>query len=158
MIRIEKATSADADALADLNRHVQALHVDGAPALFKPPVHEEVAAQFDAWLEEDNAHAFIAYHGETAVGYLLAFIRERPANPITRRWRALLIDQISVEPSWKGQGVGRALVEAALGVAREQDVDEVQATTWAFNEQAQAFFRALGFEVQVLRLARPLAQ
>lgn len=155
-IRIEEATAADADLLADLNRHVQGLHVDGAPALFKRPVHEDVAAQFDEWLRQDNAWAFIAYRGETAVGYVLAFLRERPDNPFTRPWRALLIDQISVEPASKGKGVGRALVEAALDVGREAAVDEVQATSWAFNEQAHAFFRALGFEVHMLRFARRL--
>jgi len=158
MVTIEKATAADADLLADLNRHVQGLHVDGAPRLFKRPVHEEVAAQFDEWLAGENAWAFIAYQGETPAGYVLAFIRERPDNPFTRAWRALVIDQISVDPVWKGQGVGRALVEAALEVAREAAVDEVQATSWAFNEQAHAFFRALGFELQVLRFARRLDQ
>lgn len=156
MIRIEEATTAEAGVLADLNRHVQGLHVDGAPGLFKRPVHEEVVAQFEEWLGEENAWAFIAYEGERPVGYVVAFVRERPENPITRAWRALVIDQISVEPAWKGKGVGRALVEAALEVAREAAVDEVQATTWAFNEQAQAFFRALGFDVHVLRFARPL--
>lgn len=156
MVRIEAATVADADVLADLNRHVQGLHVDGAPHLFKRPVHDEVVAQFKAWLGEENASAFIAYQGKRPVGYVLAFVRERPDNPITRAWRALVIDQISVEPAWKGKGVGRALVEAALEVAREAAVDEVQATTWAFNDQAQAFFRALGFDVHVLRFAQPL--
>ncbi|MDX1688149.1 MAG: GNAT family N-acetyltransferase [Candidatus Promineifilaceae bacterium] len=158
MVRIEAATAADADVLADLNRHVQGLHVDGAPHLFKRHVHDEVAAQFEEWLGEENVWAFIAYQGERPVGYVLALIRERPENPVTRAWRAFLIDQISVEPAWKGKGVGRALVEAALEVAREAAVDEVQATTWAFNEQAQAFFRALGFDVQVLRFGRPLDQ
>lgn len=154
MTRVEEATPADAGILADLNRHVQELHVEGAPDLFKEPVREDVVAQFEEWLGEDNARAFIAYEEETAVGYLLTFIRERPANPITRRWRALLIDQISVEPPWKGKGVGRSLVEAALSVARAEDVDEVQAMTWVFNEEAQAFFRALGFEVQMLRFGQ----
>lgn len=89
-------------------------------------------------------------HLPPAVGYVLAYIRRRPENPITWAWRTLLIDQISAEPAWKGQGVGRALVEAA--------VDEVQAMSWHFNEQAHAFFRALGFQVQVLRFGRPLRQ
>lgn len=156
IIRVEEATAADADLLADLNRHVQELHVDGAPALFKRPVHEEVTAQFDEWLGQDNAWAFIAYQEETAVGYVLAFLRERPDNPFTWPWRVLRIDQISVEPAWKGKGVGRALVEAVLDVGREVAVDVVQATSWAFNEQAHTFFRALGFEVQMLRFARRL--
>ena len=156
VVRIEKATTADVGVLAELNRHVQGIHVDGAPDLFKQPSPEEVAAQFEEWLREDSAWTFIAYRGETAVGYVLAFIRERPDNPFTRAWRALLIDQISVEPEWKGKGVGRALVEAAIDVGREADVDEVQATSWIFNEQAHAFFRALGFELQVLRFSRPL--
>ena len=156
MITIREATAADAGVLAELNRHVQGLHVDAVPSLFKRPKLEEVAAHFGELLEEENVWAFIAYQGETAVGYVLALIRERPENPVTRAWRALLIDQISVEPAWKGQGVGRALVEAVLNVGPEAAVDEVQATSWAFNEQAHAFFRALGFEVQVLRFGRRL--
>ena len=113
MITIRKATAADAAVLAELNRHVQGLHVNAAPDVFKHPVPEDVAAHFVERLREKNVWAFIAYEDETAVGYMLALIRERPENPLVRAWRVLLIDEVSVEPAWKGQGVGRALVEAA---------------------------------------------
>jgi aminoglycoside 6'-N-acetyltransferase I len=46
----------------------------------------------------------------------------------------------------RGQGAGRALVEAVVGWARGQGCRELASDTWTSNEASQCAHRALGFE------------
>lgn len=151
MIQILPASPADAETLAKLNQVVHQLHLDRAARFFRQPSDAETLEAFKELLTQANTRAFIAYAGDAAIGYVLATIHERPAsvfNP-ARRW--LYIDQISVEPGWKNQGIGRQLMQAVLDAARAASITELEADTLAFNDAAQAFFRECGFQPKVLR-------
>lgn len=151
IVRIETASPADTDTLARLNQHVHKLHIEAVPHFFKRPNQQEVATFFKELLGKDNWRAFIAYVDDTAVGYVLVTTGERPVNTfsLARRW--LYIDQISVEPNWQGQGVGRELMKAALQYAREAGLDNIEVDTWAFNSAAQSFFQSVGFQPKTKR-------
>ena len=110
MIQILPASLADAGAIANLNRHVHQLHLDRAPHFFRQPGDAERLQAFREFLTQANARAFIAYADDVAVGYVLASIHERPAGVFSPRRRWVYVDQISVEPRWKKQGVGRQLM------------------------------------------------
>ncbi len=150
-VRMETASPADVDTLARLNQHVHRLHVEAVPHFFKLPNQQEAVIFFSELLGKDNCRAFIAYIEGTAVGYILITTGERPVNAFSfaRRW--LYIDQISVEPNWQGQGVGRELMNAALQYAREAGIDDIEVDTWAFNTPAQSFFQSMGFQPKTKR-------
>jgi GNAT superfamily N-acetyltransferase len=150
-ISIKTASPADADTLAKLNQHVHKLHLETVSHFFKQPASQEVVAFFREHLAKANWRAFIAYIDDTAVGYLLVTTGERPENTfsLARRW--LYIDQISVEPDWQGQGVGRELMNVALQYARQVGLDNIEVDTWAFNNAAQSFFQSIGFQPKTRR-------
>jgi RimJ/RimL family protein N-acetyltransferase len=50
-----------------------------------------------------------------------------------------------VARDWRGQGVGSALVEAAIGWARERDLHKLSLSVFAHNEAAIALYRKFGF-------------
>jgi len=52
-----------------------------------------------------------------------------------------------VAEPWRGQGVGRALVEAAENWARGQGCVEMASDTWIHNEGSQHAHEALGYAV-----------
>jgi ribosomal protein S18 acetylase RimI-like enzyme len=54
--------------------------------------------------------------------------------------------KIHVAPEFRGQGVGRVLVDAALNRARELCCCEVEVTTETSNHQAREFYRRCGFD------------
>jgi ribosomal protein S18 acetylase RimI-like enzyme len=145
MMRIVAASSADADTLAGLNQYVQNLHLENAPQFFKLPIRERATAAFKALLDRDDARAFIAYNDGRAIGYVLVFLVDRPETAFVSARRWLYLDQISVEPNSRRQGVGRALLNAALGCARAAGIDEIEVETWSFNAVAQVFFKSYGF-------------
>ena len=44
-----------------------------------------------------------------------------------------------------GRGIGRALMVSVETAAHRHAIDTVQVDFWSFNEEAQAFYRRLGF-------------
>jgi ribosomal protein S18 acetylase RimI-like enzyme len=63
-----------------------------------------------------------------------------------------LIEELAVDERARRQGVGRALIQAALDWAKAQGCSEVEVSTDHDNLDAQAFYRRLGFESEALLL------
>jgi ribosomal protein S18 acetylase RimI-like enzyme len=63
-----------------------------------------------------------------------------------------LIEELVVDKGARRQGIGRALIQAALDWARAQGCSEVELSTEPDNLKAQAFYRRLGFESTALLL------
>ncbi|MEA2716544.1 MAG: hypothetical protein QOI99_861 [Actinomycetota bacterium] len=51
-----------------------------------------------------------------------------------------------VDRRWRRQGVGRALVQAAVDAARSHGCHKVSLQVWPHNEAARALYRRFGFE------------
>jgi len=58
----------------------------------------------------------------------------------------VLMNDLFVDEQARGQGVGRALIEAAAAVARERDVPFVEWSTAPDNETAQRLYDSTGAE------------
>ncbi len=149
---VRPATPADIERLVDLNSEVHDLHVAELPAYFKPVSRADLAAYFADMLEAPGARVFVACNGPEVVGYMLLVLRERPANIFAHAQRWLEIDQIGVTAAHRGQGHAAALVEAARALAKEYSLGRIELHTWGFNERAQAFFRAQGFQTQGIKM------
>jgi ribosomal protein S18 acetylase RimI-like enzyme len=78
-------------------------------------------------------------------------LHDRPEGPFTVARRFCEIDQIAVDPARRGQGIARALMLEALARARADGIDEIEASSWSFNESAHAMFRHLGFVPKTVR-------
>jgi len=63
-----------------------------------------------------------------------------------------LIDELIVDSRARGQGVGRALVEAVITWSVAQGASEVEVSTDRENEAARAFYRQCGFTAEGLLL------
>ena len=94
---------------------------------------------------------WIAEKAGEPVGYVLAFIHERPENVFCTARRWLDIDQIAVRPDQRRHGVARSLVEAVRHAAEAHGIEEVELTCWTFNSDAQEAFRRLGFTPRIAR-------
>jgi ribosomal protein S18 acetylase RimI-like enzyme len=85
--------------------------------------------------------AFIAEDGPDLAGFLAGFLSQ------TRPDEAY-IHFVGVDPSHRGQGIGRMLYERFFAVARERSRTFVRCLTAPVNERSVAFHRAMGFEVE----------
>jgi ribosomal protein S18 acetylase RimI-like enzyme len=105
-------------------------------------VDHGVEDRFRAMLELPQYAIFVAEDDREDVVGLLT---------ISQRWTlwhagpCALIEELVVGEGARGQGVGRALIEAALDWAKGQGCSEVEVSTDQDNTDAQAFYRRLGF-------------
>lgn len=141
-LTIRQAARCDEAALAKLNGMIQALHVQARPDVFVPVSPAGLAEWFLAVLRNEDQRVWLAEIDGVPAGYLLAVIHDRPATPfsVPRRWCE--IDQLGVAEGMRERGVARALVNAAIGWAREHGVTRVSAQCWSFNCRRSESVRA----------------
>jgi GNAT superfamily N-acetyltransferase len=154
-VALRRAVVADAGTVAGLCAHVQGWHAAHYPAVFHAvPDPAALTAHFAERLAEADVTCFLA--GDPAVGYAICALQARAASVFSPPQRRLLVDHIAVAPQARRQGVGRALLAAARGLARDLACDEILLDTWEANHDAHAFFAANGFAVRrMLFRSRP---
>jgi ribosomal protein S18 acetylase RimI-like enzyme len=156
-MNIRRAIPVDAMILSRLSTDVQRLHAQHHPGIFKMPESDNFAVTFfEEMLADPAVRIFMAEEQGEAVGYILCKLIERPENPFTFAMRYLLVDQISVRPADRGQGVGAALMQQAERLATELNVKKIQLDSWDFNIKAHRFFERLGFQKFNFRFWRQL--
>jgi ribosomal protein S18 acetylase RimI-like enzyme len=74
-------------------------------------------------------------------------------DPYTGARRGYIYD-LYVEQAMRGQGIGRALLEAAQAASRARGDLELGLTVAMHNESAQALYQALGFETERLTMSQ----
>ena len=104
-----------------------------------PPEHNrEFFGRFVAPSEEGMLIG--AWHGEELVGYACLYWH----HSSTRAVDTVLMNDLYVDAASRGQGVGRALIEAAAAVARERSCPVLEWTTEPGNVTAQRLYDSTG--------------
>ena len=151
-MKIRQAEIEDARLLSRLCVHVQQLHAEAYPSLFKLPVSDDFAlAFFEMILDDPNAYAFIVEDPQPA-GYLVCRVMHSEGNPFMNARSFLYIDQISVEPEFQGKGFGKSLLARAAQLAEEENLSSISLDSWAFNQEAHAFFQSQDYEIFNVRM------
>jgi ribosomal protein S18 acetylase RimI-like enzyme len=152
-IAVRKATTADAEILSSLNDDVQTIHWSALPSRFKPPGPDTFPPTAAAALlaQPDNL-IFVAEVDSMPVGYAYAQVVHRPETPFSYADDLVYLHHISVRPSYRKQGLGRALLDAVRSAASERGMTVLALDVWAFNESARSFFRREGFTPYIERL------
>jgi GNAT superfamily N-acetyltransferase len=146
-VPLRRALASDAGTVAALNVHVQGWHAAHYPTVFHAtPDPAALTAHFAERLVDADVICLLA--GDPVVGYALCALQVRAASVFSPPQRRLLVDHIAVDPAARRQGVGRALLVAARGLARDLGCDEILLDTWEANHDAHAFFAANGFAVR----------
>jgi ribosomal protein S18 acetylase RimI-like enzyme len=146
-IRIQEATKADAALIADMSR--QTFYDSFAADNTKADMDKFLNEQFtrERLMEEVGAAGnifLLAYEGNEVVGY--ARIRETP-NPIGRKnTPAIEIARIYAVQKSIGKGIGTALMQRCIAIAREKKSTLIWLGVWEKNYKAIAFYTKWGFE------------
>ena len=137
-LTVRAAGPADAPAVAGL---LVEFNGEGLPAEALARRMAEVAGLETAFLGE--------WDGE-AVGLLV--LRLVPTLSGAQDWAE--ITEMYVRPQLRRQGIGRALMEAALDCGRQRGCREFHLLVDPANEGGQAFYTALGFQVDSWEMRR----
>ena len=152
-MEIRKASALDALVLSRMNLHVQQMHAEAYPDLFKMPQSDDFAVPFfTSMMHDPEVHIFIAEESELPMGYIVLRIVKREEHAFMRSRRQVYIDQIGVQPEHQGKGVGTALMAHAEKLAQEEGMDFVALDSWDFNKEAHQFFFSRGYQTYKLQM------
>ncbi|HZO12813.1 MAG TPA: GNAT family N-acetyltransferase [Polyangiaceae bacterium] len=153
---VRPAETGDERVLASLNRFVHESHLKRRPEHFKATNIDELTEWFNSKLSDSSWHVWIAEERGEPIGYICAVAQEREESPFGVARRYMEIDQLVVAPRHRKRGVARALVRAVVGAALLRGIQDVELSSWAFNEEAHEAFRKLGFAPRVIRFGMDL--
>jgi ribosomal protein S18 acetylase RimI-like enzyme len=108
-----------------------------------------------AYLTEPQTEVFVAMAEEgTDRGGVVGLLTVRILGDLFHDGTSAMIQELIVDGQWRGQGVGGALLDAAVNLARERGCAEIGVSTGIQNPDAQALYRSRGFGADSLLFER----
>jgi GNAT superfamily N-acetyltransferase len=93
-------------------------------------------------LNNAGPHFLVAAREGTPVGFINFAVRQT----VLHQSPSALIDELVVAEEYRGKGVGRRLVQAAIEKCRQLGCCEVEVSTEKTNLKAREFYKQGGFE------------
>lgn len=155
-MKIVCATREHIPGIIFLNAFVHEIHRSEHPDHFKSikDINKDATRFFKGILSKENHYVFVAYENEKPVGYLWVALDVISENPFRQARNQLYVHQIVVHKDHRRQSIGTALFAEAENMAEHKAIKHFEVDTWAFNSEARAFFKKLGFETFNVRMWR----
>ena len=145
---IRKAQFKDIQKLGELLLQIDLVHHNGRPDIFKvgKKYNEE---QLSALLHDENRPILVSVdENDTVMGYAFCIFQQHKDDNVMTDIKTLYIDDLCVDESARGKGVGRVLYDAAVSLAKETECYNVTLNVWSCNESALRFYEKLGLVPQ----------
>lgn len=140
-----RALEKDIPRIAQLLDDVLMIHHNIRPDLFKPDCRKYNDRQILALIEDELRPVFVYEDDDGVVqGYAFCVLEQHPGNNILTDIKTLYIDDLCVDPSLRGQGIGRELYDYVKGYAVCQGCHNITLNVWEGNDSAIAFYKNLG--------------
>lgn len=143
-MEIRFAKVSDVPAILDLLRQVGDIHHQGRPDIFRLGAQKYSASEVIAMLDDPNNPIFIAAEGEKVLGYGFCQMVRHDKDPVMTDRLELYLDDLCVDASTRGMGVGKTLYEAIRKYAKARNCHSVSLNVWSCNESAHKFYVNLG--------------
>ncbi len=147
-------TEAEAEIEIRLATPDDAEGVTGLLEELEHPAPVELVRQRLGELEEsETTWVLVATHGDEVVGSAtlqLANVIHQP-GPVAR------MSTMIVTESWRGCGIGQAMVQAMEGLARHAGCGRMEVTSHRRREEAHRFYERLGYEDTSKRFIKDLS-
>lgn len=146
---IRKANGIDIPRIIELLKQVAEVHSNIRPDLFKANSNKYNKSDLAVMLYNGNAKIFVAADtNDIAVGYIFCVIHEYKNHMIMQNLKTLYIDDICVDKTIRGSGIGQALYNNACEYAKEQGCYNVALNVWSGNDNALHFYEKLDLKEQ----------
>ncbi len=128
---------------------VDMVHHTIRPDLFKGPATKYTASELPGIFADPATPVFVMDDEKGRVlGYAMCQAQRHENNHVLTDVRTLYIDDLCVEESCRGQGVGRALFEYVRAYAAREGFYNLTLNVWAGNDSAKRFYEACGLRPQ----------
>ena len=151
-LQIRQAVQSDIPAIQSLLLQVEKIHCDARPDIFKDGGVKFTNEQLAQLLCDPTRPIFCAVNDGQVVGYVFCIITEIKGDPMLRDAKTLHLEDVCVDESCRGGGVGSLLVDYVKTYPRENDFTRIDLDVWEFNDRAREFYEKHGFGVQKRRM------
>ena len=125
---------------------VDLVHHNGRPDIFKIG-RKYNDTQILEIFGDDTRPVFVAEDDEGIVqGYCFCIIEESVGDNVIVDHKTLYIDDLCVDETCRGKGVGKLLYQHAVGFARSIGCHNITLNVWDCNPGARAFYDSLGMK------------
>ncbi len=146
---IRRAEAKDTEKILDLLSQVLEIHATIRPDIFVSGTTKYGTAEIAELMADDNSPIYVAADDNDAVlGYVICRLREQPAEGRMVQFKSLFIDDLCVDETARGAGVGTRLFEHVKNEARRLGCYEVTLVVWDGNDSASRFYEKMGMKTK----------
>ncbi len=91
-------------------------------------------------IKQPGVHTFVAQDNATIIGIVSCVIAALPLKKI------MYIEELVVDETYRGQGIGKKLLEQTLALGKQEGVTEVDLTSNPSRTAARALYEKLGLQ------------
>ena len=147
-MEIRKAAPAEIPQILKLLVQVNMVHHNGRPDLFKGPATKYSEKELKRLLQDETRPVFVCMNGDTLLGYAFCILKEVKDDQLLESCKTLYVDDLCVDETSRGNGVGKALMTHAVQYAKDCGCHNVTLNVWSFNEKAMRFYQSFGMHEQ----------
>ena len=140
------ARNEDLERVNELRKQVNDVHVEGRPDIFKPGFNEELRDHiYEIWEAEDK-DIIVAEREGIICGFACVQFVDKPESPFMNARSFYAVDEFGVDEAFRRQGVATELMAFIKADAQKKGFAKLELNMWEFNEDALAFYEAVGFQ------------
>ena len=143
---IRRANAGDIPALITLLYQVHLVHSEGRPDIFRRGSKKYTEEELLSILGDESTPVLVAERDGAVLGYAFCVLERIEGSLSLCDRKSLYIDDICVDKEARGGGIGRALYEAVLSLARREGCYHVTLNVWNLNEGAMRFYEKCGMD------------
>jgi ribosomal protein S18 acetylase RimI-like enzyme len=156
-VTIRPAMHADMKAIGRLGALLIKTHYDFDPDRFisaGPDSAQRYGSYLGSQLDRENVIVLVAESDGEVVGYTYAGVEG--FDYMALRGPAGALYDIAVDPSSRGQGIGRMLLDATIAALKKRGEPRIVLSTAEKNETAQRLFARAGFRRTMIEMTLTL--
>ena len=147
-MKIRRAEPKDLEKIKELLSQVDLVHHRIRPDLFKIG-RKYTDEQILEIVADDKRPIFVAAdENDVTRGYAFCIFKQYKNDNVLTDIKTFYIDDLCVDESARGEGIGRALYEYVKDFARQNDFYNITLNVWEGNDSARRFYESVGMQIQ----------
>lgn len=147
-MQIRFAKTEDIPAMIRLLKQVGRVHYEGRPDIFRADAQKYDESALKTLLQDKNRPILVAEESGGVVGYAFCIVQNMQNDPVLQDRLTVYIDDLCVDETCRGGGIGKGLYAGVLEYARGIGAYNVTLNVWAKNENALKFYEKMGLMPQ----------
>ncbi|MBQ0028767.1 MAG: GNAT family N-acetyltransferase [Lachnospiraceae bacterium] len=149
MNTIRRAETRDIPGINNLLGQVLLVHHMGRPDIFKEKGQKYTTEELAEIIRDDKNPVWVCVdENNTVLGHCFCQTNKNPERPSSYAYKTLYIDDLCVNETNRGQGIGKSLYNNVLEYAKANGYYNVTLHAWECNPSAVAFYKSLGLQIQ----------